>query len=78
MTSQPNKILLTRPEAAAYVNLSTSTITRLEAAKLFAKRTDIVGSVRYRIKDLDDWVDKVANGEIKLDKKKPGRPRLAA
>ena len=71
------KILLTIVEAAAYISLSESKIRRLVNEGRMPAPITIDGNVRWRVKDLDAWVEQLAAGEIPPSKVKRGRPRLA-
>jgi len=76
--SQPNgcrvKALLTLPETASYVNLSVSKVQSLMRQGRFPEPKRIDKSVRWRLTDLDAWV----NEDLSIvEKKKTGRPRLA-
>ena len=71
------KILLTFGEAADYISLSESKIRRLINEGRMPAPIRIDGNVRWLAKDLDNWVEKLAAGEIPPSKVKRGRPRLA-
>jgi|CryBogDrversion2_1035201.scaffolds.fasta_scaffold417854_1 excisionase family DNA binding protein len=68
------KALLTLTETASYVNLSASKIQSLLRQGRFPEPKRIDKSVRWRLVDLDAWV----NEDLPItEKKKTGRPRLA-
>lgn len=71
------KQLLTIAETANYVNLSVSKINRLESENRFVKRVAIGGNIRFRVKDLDEWIDLLQGGGLQESAKKPGRKRMA-
>jgi len=51
--------LMTTREAAAYLGISESTLEKLRSQGEKGPRfATVVGSVRYRLADLDDWVDR--------------------
>lgn len=68
------KALLTLTETASYVNLSVSKIQSLLRQERFPEPKRIDKSVRWRLMDLDTWI----NEDVLItEKKKIGRPRLA-
>lgn len=68
------KALLTLTETASYVNLSVSKVQSLLRQGRFPEPKRIDKSVRWRLTDLDAWV----NEDLPIaEKKKPGRPRMA-
>jgi len=71
------KILLTTRETAEAVSMSESKIRRLVSEQRFPPPIAIDGNVRWRMKDLSDWGEQLAAGEIPPPKAKRGRPRLA-
>lgn len=71
------KLLLTIAETADYVSLSESKIRRLVAQGRFPAPVGIDGNVRYRVKDLAEWSERLKVGEIPPAQTRRGRPRLA-
>jgi excisionase family DNA binding protein len=71
------KILLTISETATFVSLSESKIRRLIDDKRFPAGVTIDGNRRWRVKDLEAWVEQLSAGETAPVKNKRGRPRLA-
>jgi len=67
------KALLTLTETASYVNLSVSKVQSLLRQDRFPKPKRIDKSVRWRLTDLDAWV----NADLPMVAKKTGRPRMA-
>lgn len=67
------KALLTLTETASYVNLSASKVQSLLRQGRFPEPKRIDKSVRWRLADLDAWV----NADLPMAAKKTGRPRMA-
>ena len=68
------KALLTLAETASYVNLSVSKVQSLLRQGSFPEPKRIDKSVRWRLAELDAWV----NEDLPIaEKKKTGRPRMA-
>ena len=72
------KILMSKTETSKSVSLSPSTISRMIADDRFPKSVKIGDRVMWRVKDLEEWAEKLANNEIPEPPKKRGRKRLSA
>jgi len=71
------KILLDKQETCAAVSLSQSTIRLMVLDGRFPNPVRVGSRVLWRVKDIEEWADKLANNEIPEPSKKRGRPRLA-
>lgn len=60
MTATPTKKAVSRQEAAAMYGVSEATLRRAEAAGTLRGKT-IGGRRRYRVEDLEDWFDGLAD-----------------
>jgi predicted DNA-binding transcriptional regulator AlpA len=67
------KALLTLTETADYVNLSVSKVQSLLKQQRFPEPKRIDKNVRWRLTELDAWID----ADLPTETKKAGRPRLA-
>lgn len=66
------KLAMTIREAADSLSLGESTIRSMVKSGTFPKPFYVGDSPRFRVKDLDDWMNNPPP-----EKKKTGRPRLA-
>jgi predicted DNA-binding transcriptional regulator AlpA len=53
---EPRQKLLRTPEAAAYIGLSVSSLTKFRCAGKGPRFVRLSGAVRYREADLDEWL----------------------
>ncbi len=71
------KLLLTFREAADSVPMSECKIKKMVAEDRFPKPVRIGGNIRFRMSDLEQWTNELAEGNVPPPPTKRGRPRLA-